>query len=98
MSCHWPSSVPFPRSLGVRGATLCSCQYTNHIDACRIGLTLQEVCGSLPHSGVDVCFGSLDVVVEVVSESLNVGDDRRHLLGGEVPWEEDLDELAQPSL
>ena len=37
--------------------------------------TLQEVGGPAPHSRVDVCFGRLDVVVEVVAESLDVRDD-----------------------
>jgi hypothetical protein len=36
---------------------------------------LEEVRGPLAHPGVDEGLGGLDVVVEVVTESLDVGDD-----------------------
>ena len=38
-------------------------------------LTLKKVCGPPSHPGVDVRFAGFDVVMEVVSERLNVRDD-----------------------
>lgn len=51
-------------------------------------LTLEEVGGSLAHSGVDVCLGGLDVVVEVVAEDLDMGDVFVAALGSQVTGEE----------
>ena len=50
--------------------------------------TLQEVRRPPPHARVDVGLGSLDMVVEVVAEGLDVGDDIRHPLRREMSGEE----------
>ena len=53
------------------------------------GLTLQKVCRPPPHPTVNVRLARLDVVVEVVPERLDVGDDFAAALWCEVAWEED---------
>ena len=50
--------------------------------------TLQEVGCPLSHPRVDKCFGGFDVVVEVVSEGLDVGDDLCSSLHGQMAREE----------
>ena len=50
--------------------------------------TLEEVCGPLAHSCVDESLGSLDVVMEVVAEGLNVRDNLIAPLLGEMAREE----------
>jgi hypothetical protein len=50
--------------------------------------TLEEVSCPLSHPGVDKGLGSLDVVVEVVSEGLDVGDDLCSSLHSQMAWEE----------
>lgn len=55
---------------------------------------LEEVCRSLSHSRVDVCFRCFDMVVEVVAECLDVRDDMFHALGRKVAGEEDYLMLA----
>lgn len=52
-------------------------------------LTLKEVRSSLSHSRVNIGFGGLNVVVEVVPESLDVRDDIRHALRGQMAREKD---------
>jgi hypothetical protein len=59
------------------------------IRECSKGLTLQEVGCSLPHPRVDICFRGLDVIMEIVSERLDVRDDVGHPLRGEVAGEQD---------
>ena len=50
---------------------------------------LQEVGGAPAHAAVDVGFAGLDVVVEVVAEGLDVGDDFFAARWGQVAGEED---------
>lgn len=50
---------------------------------------LQEIGGAPAHAAVDVGFAGLDVVVEVVAEGLDVGDDFFAARWGQVAGEED---------
>lgn len=50
--------------------------------------TLEEVCGPLAHSCVDEGLGSLDVVMEVIAEGLNVRNNLIAPLFGEMTREE----------
>lgn len=43
---------------------------------------------------MDVCFRSLDVVVEVISECLNMGYGLGPPLRSEMPWEQNLYQLT----
>jgi len=52
---------------------------------------LQEVGGAPAHAAVDVGFAGLDVVVEVVAEGLDVGDDFFAARWGQVAGEEDCE-------
>lgn len=51
--------------------------------------TLQEVGSPPPHARMDVCFAGFDVVVEVISERLDVRNDFCLSLRGKMSWEED---------
>lgn len=50
-------------------------------------LTLKEVGGPLPHPRVNECFGGFDVVVEIVSEGLDVRNDLLSSLLGQMTRE-----------
>lgn len=50
--------------------------------------TLQKVGRPPPHAAVDVCLASLDVIVEVIPESLDMRDDLFSSLGRKMSWEE----------
>lgn len=52
-------------------------------------LTLEEISSSLSHSRVDVCLRCLDVVVEIITESLDVRNDIGHALRSKVSREKD---------
>jgi hypothetical protein len=72
---------PATRRLPLLGALLCfGPRATQH---------LQEVGGAPAHAAVDVGFAGLDVVVEVVAEGLDVGDDFFAARWGQVAGEED---------
>ena len=53
------------------------------------GPTLEEIRGALAHTRVDISLGCLDVVVEVVSECLDMRNDFALPLRRQVPGEED---------
>lgn len=55
--------------------------------------TLQEVCCPPSHTAVDVRFAGLDVVVEVVSECLDVRDDFFSTLRCKMAWEENYSRM-----
>jgi hypothetical protein len=55
---------------------------------------LQEVSGTPTHTAVNISFARFDVVVEVVAESLNVGDDFFASCGCKVAWEKDCGSLC----
>jgi hypothetical protein len=51
--------------------------------------TLKEVGGALPHPRVDECLGGFDVIVEVVSEGLDVRNNLISSLFRQVTGEQD---------
>ena len=58
-------------------------------------LTLEEVSRPAAHSGVDVRLGGLDMVVEIIAESLNVRDDIWHPLWCQMTGEENCSQLEK---
>lgn len=57
-------------------------------------LTLEEISSSLSHSRVDVGLRCLDVVVEIITKSLDVRNDIGHSLRSKVSREEDWENIS----
>lgn len=72
MFVHWLSCAPFLPPQALLFAELQESQYANKDKNYRRQRTLEEVRRPLAHSRVDERLGGLDVVVEVVTEGLNV--------------------------
>lgn len=90
MSFHLPSSALSPPSLVSLFAELQ--QTISKPSTFKAGITrrtLQEVGSPPPHARMDVCFAGFDVVVEVISECLDMRNDFCLSLWGEMSWEED---------
>jgi hypothetical protein len=94
MSGRSPSCAPSPRCLAALAGGLGKVSIRIRRRTDHAPLTLQKVGGALAHAGVYVRLGRLDVVVEVVAEGLDVGDDVGHALRREVAREEDYTWLA----
>ena len=95
MCARLPSSAPFLLSLVELGVILQSVNTcTAECIIVHIAPTLEKVRSPPTHPRMDVSFGGFNVVMEVIAESLNMGDDFFSPCGGEVTGEKDCNRSA----
>lgn len=75
MFVHWQSYVPSPPTRALLFAGLWHDERVNQVTRTTCQHTLEKIGCPLAHSRVNERLGGLDVVVEVVAEGLDVGDD-----------------------